>query len=112
MKSAAIVMSGLGLFAAAHTASPASAAAHAPAAHGSHTAVASWWQPANSGPNNGPEWQWELDHPLRVANASDMGTGATNAAGFNKSGPKLLALVPPAKRAAWICFVALPTTSG
>lgn len=87
MKSAAIVMSGLGLFAAAHTASPASAAVHAPAAHGSHATVATWWQPTDSGPNNGPEWQWELDHPLRVGNASDMGVGATNAAGQVAASP-------------------------
>ena len=86
MKSAAIVMSGLGLFAAAH-ASPARAADHAPAAHASQSVAVTWWQPANSGPDNGPEWQWELDHPLRVSDPSDMGTGMTNAAGQVAASP-------------------------
>ena len=58
-----------------------------PAQHASHAAAATWWQPTNSGPNNGPEWQWELDHPLRVGNAADMGTGATNAAGAVAANP-------------------------
>jgi len=44
-------------------------------------AAPTWWHPTNSGPNNGPEFQWELDHPLSVSNATDMGTGALNAAG-------------------------------
>src|SRR6202522_2748040 len=26
----------------------------------------SWWRPAATGPNNGPEFQWELDHPLNI----------------------------------------------
>ena len=37
------------------------------------TATRSWWQP-------GPitlEWQWEIDHPLNISSASDMGTGQT-----------------------------------
>jgi hypothetical protein len=79
MKSAVIIVSGLGLLAATYAAGPAIAADHAPAPHASQSAT--WWQPANSGPNNGPEWQWELDHPLRVGNAADMGASATNAAG-------------------------------
>jgi hypothetical protein len=81
MKSAAIVMSGLGLLAATHATSPAKAAERAPAAPVSHSATASWWHPANSGPNNGPEWQWELDHPLRATSPADLGIGATNATG-------------------------------
>ena len=81
MKSAAIVLSGLGLLAATHAGSPADAAVHSPGAQAPHATVATWWQPTNSGPNNGPEWQWELDHPLRVGNATDMGLSATNAAG-------------------------------
>ncbi len=40
-----------------------------------------WWHPRPTGPNHGPELQWELDHPLRVGNAKDMGLGARNAAG-------------------------------
>jgi hypothetical protein len=78
MKSAAIILGGLGLLATTSAASPAMAAAHFSA---THAAAATRWQPTNSGPNNGLEWQWELDHPLRVGNAADMGVGATNAAG-------------------------------
>jgi len=81
MKSAAIILGGLGLLATTSAASPAMAAEHSSATHVTRAATATWWQPTNSGPNNGPEWQWELDHPLRVGNAADMGTGATNAAG-------------------------------
>ena len=87
MKTAAIVLSGLGLFAATYAAGPAMAADHAPATHTSRAAAGTLWQPTNSGPNNGPEWQWELDHPLRVGNAADMGTGATNAAGTVAANP-------------------------
>ena len=32
--------------------------------------AASWWIP----PLGNQPWQWELDHPLRVSSASDMGT--------------------------------------
>src|SRR5260370_4358237 len=78
MKSAAIILSGLGLLAATYAAAPAMAAEHSSTPH---AAAATWWQPTSSGPNNGAEWQWELDHPLRVGNAADMGAGATNAAG-------------------------------
>jgi hypothetical protein len=81
MKSAAIILSGLGLLAATYAAGPAMAADHPTASHTSQSATGIWWQPANSGLDNGPEWQWELDHPLRVGNATDMGTAATNAAG-------------------------------
>src|SRR5712691_6818304 len=85
MKSAAIILSGLGLLAATHASSPAPAADHAPASQVSQSAT--WWQPTNSGPNNGPEWQWELDHPLRVGNAADMGMAATNATGQVAANP-------------------------
>lgn len=84
MKSAAIIMSGLGLLAATAAARPAMAAPHSSA---THAATATWWQPTNSGPNNGPEWQWVLDHPLRVTNAADMGLSATNAAGNVAANP-------------------------
>ena len=33
-------------------------------------AAAKWWVP----PLGNQPWQWELDHPLRLTNASDMGT--------------------------------------
>src|SRR5437879_4176547 len=84
MKSAAILMSGLGLLATTYAAGPAMAADHPTAPH---AAAGTWWQPANSGPNNGPEWQWELDHPLRVGNAADMGMAATNATGQVAANP-------------------------
>jgi hypothetical protein len=87
MKSAAIVLGGLCLLAATHASSPASAAAHSQATHASQATALAWWQPTNSGPNNGPEWQWELDHPLRVGNATDMGLSATNAAGQVAANP-------------------------
>lgn len=87
MKAAAIVMSGLGLMAATHAAGYAKAAERPAAPHASQAGAATWWQPANSGPNNGPEWQWELDHPLSVTSATDMGVGATNAAGSVSASP-------------------------
>jgi len=85
MKSAAIILSGLGLLAATHASSPAAAADHAPASRVSLSTI--WWQPTNSGPDNGPEWQWELDHPLSIGSATDMGIGATNAAGQVAANP-------------------------
>jgi hypothetical protein len=48
-----------------------------------------WWHPAEAGPNNGPEFQWELDHPLNIHSASDMGTGALNALGKKSSRPTI-----------------------
>jgi hypothetical protein len=48
---------------------------------------ASWWHPSASGPDNGPEFQWELDHALNVGSPSDLGTGAINAAGKVAPGP-------------------------
>jgi len=41
----------------------------------------SWWRPTATGPDNGPEFQWELDHPLNVSSALDTGSGAVNALG-------------------------------
>lgn len=54
--------------------------------HKSHAAEI-WWQPTNSGPNNGPEWAWELGHALRPTNSADMGLGALNAAGNKAADP-------------------------
>jgi hypothetical protein len=48
-----------------------------------------WWHPTNSGPNSGPEFQWELDHPLNIRSATDMGSGATNAVGKKAPSPTL-----------------------
>ena len=33
----------------------------------------SWWHP----PTGNVPWQWEIDHPLDLTSAADMGTGAT-----------------------------------
>jgi hypothetical protein len=41
----------------------------------------SWWHPTSAGPNEGPEFQWELDHPLDLRRASDTGSGAVNSQG-------------------------------
>jgi len=46
-----------------------------------------WWHPRNTGPNNGPEFQWELDHRLDLHSAKDMGDGARNAAGRTAPNP-------------------------
>jgi Glycoside-hydrolase family GH114 len=40
-----------------------------------------WWRPTATGPNDGPEFQWELDHPLNIHSVSDTGSGAVNALG-------------------------------
>jgi hypothetical protein len=40
-----------------------------------------WWHPADTGPNDGPEFQWELDHALDIHHASDTGSGAVNSLG-------------------------------
>lgn len=50
------------------------------AASASARMARTWWHPSDAGPNDGPEFQWELDHPLNVHNAEDMGIGARNAA--------------------------------
>ncbi|MGD0934750.1 MAG: endo alpha-1,4 polygalactosaminidase [Streptosporangiaceae bacterium] len=66
------------------------ATAAAPGARATRPAVApvtqgrtapGWWHPSNAGPDNGPEFQWELDHPLSSGSTLDMGTGVLNAAG-------------------------------
>ena len=48
-----------------------------------------WWHPSDTGRNHGPEFQWELAHPLKTKNAADMGTGRLNAAGQVASRPLL-----------------------
>lgn len=72
---------------------PKPAASTTKAATAGPTATASqagtWWHPEATGPNNGPEFQWELDHALNVQDAEDMGQGATNAAGQEASSPTL-----------------------
>ena len=46
-----------------------------------------WWHPRATGPNNGPEFQWELDHALNVHGAADMGEKAMNAASRQAQNP-------------------------
>jgi hypothetical protein len=46
-----------------------------------------WWHPMATGPNDGPEFQWELDHPLNIHSAQDMGVGAMNVLGRQSGGP-------------------------
>ena len=41
----------------------------------------SWWHPTDTGPNDGPEFQWELDEPLNIHLASETGSGARNSLG-------------------------------
>ena len=60
-------------------AGPASRPASAPAVPG--PTARAWWHPSDAGPNNGPEFQWELDHPLSIGSARDRGDGVLNAAG-------------------------------
>lgn len=50
------------------------------------TDSATWWHPTATGPDEGPEFQWELDHPLNLNSRSDMGIGALNALG--KTAPR------------------------
>ena len=64
--------------ASAPSASTSSATAATPTALTSHAGT--WWHPLATGRNNGPEFQWELDHPLNVRSVRDMGGGALNAA--------------------------------
>jgi hypothetical protein len=109
MRKTAIVMAGMGLLlagcgsgssrpspsaapATAH-ATPAAAAATAatsPPARATRPATApagqgptahAWWHPSDAGPDSGPEFQWELDHPLSTGSELDMGNGVLNAAG-------------------------------
>jgi hypothetical protein len=65
-------------------ATPAGATAARPAAWAVATTSAvprPWWHPRPAGPNEGPEFQWELDHPLNIRLASDTGSGAVNSLG-------------------------------
>jgi len=55
---------------------------------GGHAAV-TWWQPTNSGPNNGPEFQWEIGHALNPVSSSDLGLSAVNAAGAKAPDPTI-----------------------
>jgi hypothetical protein len=95
MKKTASILGGLSLlFAATSGAVPASASAAArpaglPAAavHAPGPAALTWWHPTSAGPNHGSEFQWEIDHPLNVKSAADMGSGALNAAGKAASAP-------------------------
>ncbi len=50
-------------------------------------AALTWWHPSDGGSNNGPEFQWELDHPLSTSSAADMSGRTLNAAGHVASRP-------------------------
>lgn len=60
------------------TATPAAAAGPAPAS----SPAGRWIPPLGNLP-----WQWEIDHPLDLANASDMGTGVTTDSGAAAPNP-------------------------
>jgi hypothetical protein len=51
----------------------------------SEGSLGSWWKP---GPEPLP-WQWEIDHPLDVTNATDMGTNDTLPDGQSAPAPKV-----------------------
>jgi hypothetical protein len=114
MKKTVIVLGGLSLlFGAAfagHSEQPAAAAAAAIARHRptptptptatptptptatatptpTPTPTPTWWHPTDTGANNGPEFQWEIDHPLSVSSQADMGGGMVDAAGNVASSP-------------------------
>jgi hypothetical protein len=63
------------------------AAATAGHASARATVSVSWWHPTATGPNNGPEFQWELDHALNLKSRSDMGIGDVNALGQTSPRP-------------------------
>jgi hypothetical protein len=46
-----------------------------------------WWHPMATGPNDGPEFQWELDPPLNIHSVPDMGSGAMNVLGKRSGRP-------------------------
>jgi hypothetical protein len=94
MKKTPLVVGALSLLLAAAGAghgSPAAsqAAAHpgSPAATGPAPAALTWWHPASTGANDGPQFQWEIDHPLNVNSTADMGDKALNAAGHVSPNP-------------------------
>jgi hypothetical protein len=45
-----------------------------------------WWSPSPT--SNGP-WQWEIDHPLNLQSASDMGTGVDTYTGAPAPDPTI-----------------------
>lgn len=51
------------------------------AEHAPPSGPRTWWQPTATGPNDGPEFQWELGHPLSIGRAADTSSGAINALG-------------------------------
>ena len=107
MQKTVIILGGLSLLFAAgfagHSQQPAAAAAAAISGHRPRptprptptptptstlrSTPGAWWHPSDTGPNNGPEFQWEIDHPLNVNSAADMGDGALNAAGKTAPDP-------------------------
>ena len=91
MKTAAVALSGLSIALAAHAGAYKHVAGeHAAAKPVTVSAAPTWWHPTpTSGPNNGPEFQWELGHPLNLNRIADMGTGRLNAAGQVSAKPTI-----------------------
>jgi hypothetical protein len=63
------------------TARPVPSAGQVPGGSPQRSKPRGWWHPTATGPNNGPEFQWELDHPLNIDSAVDTGSDAVNAQG-------------------------------
>lgn len=80
---AAVILGGLSLLAA----TACGGSSQQPAARAAASSARDWWRPKDTGPNNGPGFQWELDHPLNIHSAKDMGYGALNAARRIASSP-------------------------
>ena len=98
MKKAAVILGGVSLLlvdaCGGHSDSAASAAKLAPTSTPAPVrtvtpAARTWWHSADTGTSNGGEFQWELDHPLNIRSAKDMGHGARNAARNMASNPRL-----------------------
>jgi hypothetical protein len=58
---------------------------------GAATAATAWWIPPVHA-----EWQWELDHPLNLSSASDLGTGDHTYAGAGAATPTIYDITNPA----------------
>lgn len=53
------------------------------------TKTRTWWQHKLTGPNEGPEFQWELDRPLNLHSRVDLGQDVTNGIGQTAPNPTL-----------------------
>lgn len=48
----------------------------------SKASAQTYWQPSNTGPNNGPEFGWYLNGVLNTSNTTQMGTTAADLVGY------------------------------